>query len=351
MAITLDVIMPEMDGWELLGLLKKDPLTKHIPVIIVSVSTDKTTGEALGAVGYVDKPIAKEALLAEIKKIGSRQSKNQKRVLLVEDNTTAVLQVTKVLDIIGVAVDVAADGEMALDLIEHRIPDDIILDIMMPGIDGFEVLETIRSKPLLKKTPVLILTAKDLTSEDIGKLSSNNVHQLIQKGDVDPEGLLDQVKAMLTLAETASLNAVKKPETIKKAARPIPRPKEPGHKPVILVVEDTPDNMTTLKAVIGDSYKMIEAVDGEQGIETAVRTIPDLILLDMSLPKKDGLSVVGELRKNDVTKHIPVIALTAQAMKGDREKILAGGCDDYVAKPIDPQEVRRIIDHWMGQLS
>jgi CheY-like chemotaxis protein len=117
--------------------------------------------------------------------------------------------------------------------------------------------------------------------------------------------------------------------------------------PVILVVEDNPDNMTTIKAIIRGNYTIEEAVDGEEGLQKAVALIPDLILLDISLPKIDGLTVVKELKKSKVTNHIPVIALTAQAMKGDKEKIMGSGCDDYVAKPIDPERFLIKLKKWL----
>jgi CheY-like chemotaxis protein len=117
--------------------------------------------------------------------------------------------------------------------------------------------------------------------------------------------------------------------------------------PAILIVEDNPDNMTTIKAVLQNRYRILEATDGEEGLRTAAEARPDLILLDMALPKMDGLTVVRHLKENRELSQIPVLAMTAQVMKGDRERILDAGCDDYIAKPIDPESFLKKIDEWI----
>ncbi|MFH0996298.1 MAG: response regulator [Pseudomonadota bacterium] len=453
-AVTLDIIMPDMDGWEVLQGLKKNPETKDIPVIIVSISEGRETGFALGAIGYVTKPVSKKLLISEIEKIGkpgtraimivddnemdrrqigriieeegldlieaesgaaclelinkqvpdvlvldlmmpepdgfavlerirgnpgtrdlpvivvtakdlSEADRNKlsgnvfsvleksavtsvtllaeikrilldldglaelpgpekpatlPRILLVEDNDAAIIQVKSVLEAAGYVVDVAGGGQAAFEYVSHTIPEGIILDLMMPGIDGFEVLEKIRGKRATENIPVLILTAKDLTPEDFKKLSANHIQQLVQKGDVDRESLLFKIGAMLGMRSGTHA-----------------RLSEDAGPPCILIVEDNPDNMTTIKAILQNRYRILEASDGEEGLRMASETGPDLILLDMALPKMDGFTVVRRLKDNKELSQIPVIAMTARVMKGDREKILAVGCDDYISKPIDPQ--------------
>lgn len=249
------------------------------------------------------------------------------RILLVEDNEAAIIQVKAVLESAGHAVDVARGGQEAIDFVSRTRPDGIILDLMMPDIDGFAVLEEIRGTPATAKIPVLILTAKDLTPHDLQRLSANHVQQLVQKGDVDRETLLMKTRAM------------------------IGRGRERGTSecPTILIVEDNPDNMVTIKAVLQNLYRIIEATNGEVGLDLATKTRPDLILLDMALPKMDGRTVLRHLRENRALAAIPVIAMTAQVMKGDREEILAAGCDDYIAKPIDPVDTLKKITAWLHQ--
>jgi CheY-like chemotaxis protein/signal transduction histidine kinase/HAMP domain-containing protein len=493
-AVTLDIIMPDMDGWEVLQGLKKNPATKDIPVIIVSISEDGGTGFALGAVGYVSKPVSKAQLLSEIEKIGKPGTRSvmivddsdldrreirriveqegmkpieaedgavclelikkqvpdvlvldlmmpepdgfavlerirgnpetrdlpvivvtakdlteedrkklsgnvvsvleksaaksaallaeikrilrdlegpsqyrgperrasPPRILLVEDNKAAVIQIKAVIESAGYVADVSRGGQEAFDYVSRTIPDGIILDLMMPEIDGFAVLEKIRGTKATAEIPVLILTAKDLTPEDFKKLSAYRVRQLVQKGDVDRENLLCKVRAMLGIPEpraplhdgaSGTTELYKKFTRRRGDVKPGDSPDDPSAKasppPAILVVEDNPDNMTTIKAVLQNRYRILEATDGEEGLLTAAEAKPDLILLDMALPKMDGLTVVRRLKDNRELDHIPVIAMTARVMKGDRESILEAGCDDYVAKPIDPEGFLKKIGEWL----
>ena len=276
----------------------------------------------------------------------------QKTVLIVEDNESSVIQVKSILESGGFMVDVARDGEKALDYIKQRIPDGIILDLMMPGVDGFEVLEELRSTKDTAGIPVLILTAKDLTPDDLNRLSANNIQQLIQKGDVNREDLLDMTRKMSGLVpEMTTEVAHKKNKTNPPAARKevmLPNRKRKG-KSTILVIEDNPENLITIKAVLKSRYEIFGASDGETGLKTTLVEQPDLVLLDMSLPKMDGFEVARNIKKDENTRHIPVIALTARAMKGDREKTIEAGCDDYISKPIDPEEILTKIQKWAGK--
>jgi signal transduction histidine kinase/CheY-like chemotaxis protein/HAMP domain-containing protein len=246
------------------------------------------------------------------------------RILLVEDNEAAIIQIRSVLERAGYRVDVTRGGQEAFEYVSHTIPDGIVLDLMMPEIDGFEVLEKVRGRSATKAIPVLILTAKDLTPEDFKRLSANHIQQLVQKGDVDQESLLLKISTMLKKG--------KKPDAGK--VRPLIPASE---SPTVLIVEDNPDNMATIKAILGNRYRVLEATDGEEGLRVAAESWPDLILLDMALPKMDGFAVVRHLKESETLARIPVIALTARVMKGDRDHILAAGCDDYMAKPIDPE--------------
>jgi signal transduction histidine kinase/response regulator RpfG family c-di-GMP phosphodiesterase len=267
------------------------------------------------------------------------------RILLVEDNEAAVIQVRSVLESAGYAVDVARTGREAIAFVAKTVPDGIVLDLMMPEVDGFEVLEEIRNRPETATLPVLILTAKDLGAEDFKRLSANNVQQLVQKGDVDQASLLRQVGSMLE-----SIHA-RKPGSVQDqagseglfAGQPV-IPAASSGQPTVLVVEDNADNMVTMEAILGNRFRIIPAVNGEDGLRLAAEFRPDLILLDMALPGLDGMAVAARLKADPGLRHIPVIALTAQAMKGDRERILAAGCEDYLSKPIDPERLLRVID-------
>ncbi|MDD4969587.1 MAG: response regulator [Paludibacter sp.] len=251
-----------------------------------------------------------------------RTTDSQKTILLVEDSEPAIIQLKDFMEESGYKILTAHDGPEALGIISQVVPDAMILDLMMPGMDGFEVLQTIRDAEPTANIPVLILTAKHITKEDLRLLKRNNVHQLIQKGDVNRVELLSSV-ASLVHAEKID------PEYLRKEIKPI------VGKPVILIVEDNSDNMLTVKAILEDSYTLLEAADGAQGIVMAKAHTPHLILMDIALPGVDGIAAFNEIRNDGHLAHIPIVALTASAMTMDRETILAYGFDGYIAKPID----------------
>ncbi len=362
--LVLDLLMPGMDGFQVLEKIRKNPETKNLPVIIVTAK-DITEEDKIKLSGEVSSVIAKsdttpQDLFKEIKRIIKELEKSQKvsvsakntpenRILLVEDNKDAIIQMKSILEREDYVVDVANGGQEALVYIKHTIPDGIILDLMMPEVDGFEVLKKIRSTESTKNIPVLILTAKDLTREDLSKLSTNNIQQLIRKGNVDINDLLLKVRLMLgnqpkSQVSGSRFKVQKNKGSFKKSIK-----KKDTDLPNVLIVEDNPDNMTTIKAILQNKYNITEAFDGEQGLKSVQSQIPDMILLDMSLPKMDGEEIVKILKTDSETKNIPVIAVTARVMKGDEENFLKAGCDDFVAKPIEPVELNEKINKLLNK--
>jgi signal transduction histidine kinase/CheY-like chemotaxis protein/HAMP domain-containing protein len=241
-------------------------------------------------------------------------------ILLVEDNEPAIIQMKDFLEESGYQILVASDGSEALEIIAHTLPDAMIIDLMMPGVDGFVLLNELRNEEATANIPVLVLTAKQITKDELKSLKRNNIHQLIQKGDVKRKELLSAI---------ASIWANEPEEETKKPKRAV------VGKPLVLVVEDNPDNMTTVKALLADDYTIIETLDGNEAIKMAKKHKPHLILMDIALPNMDGIEAFQEIRNNARLQHIPVIALTASAMTTDRETILAYGFDAYIAKPIE----------------
>ncbi len=239
------------------------------------------------------------------------------RILLVEDSEPAIIQLTDILQSEGYRVDAARNGLEALALIERAPPAAMILDLMMPEIDGFQVLSTLRSSERSEPLPVLILTAKQITRDELSILKSNHVHQLIQKGDINKDGLLAAVARMV--------------------APPPPSPRRRlrrAGKALVLVVEDDPDNLRTLQALLDERFEVITAPDGQAGLELARQYQPDLILTDIAMPVMDGIEALEALRADVALRDIPVIAVTASAMSGNRDEILARGFDHYISKPI-----------------
>lgn len=259
------------------------------------------------------------------------QESKLKTVLIVEDNESAIIQIKSLVEEIGVRVLVAHNALEAFNIIDNIIPDAMILDLMMPEIDGFSVLQTMRDAEATALVPVLILTAKHITKDDLKNLKRNNIHQLIQKGDVDRLKLQQAVTSMIYPEKTGTIEPQRTLQDI------------PG-KPLVLVVEDNPDNMITVRAMLAGNYTVLEAVDGNEGIEMARLHIPHLILMDIALPGINGIEAFQRIRSIPTLSHIPVIALTASAMEKDREAILSHGFDAYIAKPIIAKEFFKVIN-------
>ncbi len=265
----------------------------------------------------------------------------EKIILVVEDSEPAIIQLKDILQEAGFQVMVAHNGGEALEQISKVLPDAMILDLMMPEIDGFQVLQAVRANVDTAHLPVLILTAKHLEGKDLKNLKQNQVYQLLQKGDVNREQLLHIINDMVFAPKETS---PEKPETTKEKPenqKIIKTTK--GEKPSILVVEDNVDNMLTIKTLLGNNYRVIEAFDGQDGINKAKAHHPDLILMDIAMPVMNGFRAFDAIRKEKSLKHIPIVAVTASALTADREEILHYGFDGYIPKPIDVEQFDKTI--------
>ncbi|MCX6206969.1 MAG: response regulator [Bacteroidetes bacterium] len=253
-----------------------------------------------------------------------------KTILLIDDSEAALLQMKYLLEESGFHILVAENGQAAFDILENNIPDVIVLDLMMPGIDGFHVLKNLRAQVKTENIPVLILTAKLISKEELLFFNRNNVHQLIQKGDVKRSELLAKINLLLYPAHTI----IPKNTTDQSTAI---------IKPLVLVVEDNPDNLLTIKALLDGKYQLIEATDGIEALEIIKKQLPNLVLMDIALPRQDGIQTFLAIQQDELLKHIPVIAITASAMNSDRESILAHGFRGYISKPIDHIQFHQMI--------
>jgi signal transduction histidine kinase/CheY-like chemotaxis protein/HAMP domain-containing protein len=262
------------------------------------------------------------------------------RILVIEDNDVAVMQIRSALEENGFAVTTASNGREGLESIDKTLPDAVILDLMMPKVSGFQVLEQIRSNPATSGLPVLILTAKELTREELANLELNNVRQLIRKGSLDRDQLTARVKDLIS--RPAPLKQSQPTSTSISTSTS-------GASRLILVVEDNPDNLYLITAILEEAdYKYITAENGKEAVNKAKESFPGLILMDIQLPILSGLDAAGQIKAEPRLAHIPIIALTAKAMKGDKEQILSAGCNDYISKPIDAETLLKTMEKWMS---
>uniref|UniRef100_C6E6D5 histidine kinase n=1 Tax=Geobacter sp. (strain M21) TaxID=443144 RepID=C6E6D5_GEOSM len=347
--ITLDLLMPRMDGAAVLDKLRSNQSTAAIPVVVIT-SKDLSSTElerlscgvsAILSKGGLEREVVLDELVHSLERIGWRlpcePSGNGARILIVEDSEAATIQLRFALESAGFCVDAVSGGRHALSYLQTHVPDGIILDLMMPEVDGFDVLKAVRVSRLTEKVPVMVMTAKTLSPGEHDRLRLLEVNHLVQKGDVEQHELLRRIYEMLGAV------SLFKPDTAPAATGAALFPESQRGDGSVLVVEDNPDNLVTLRAVLGGSCRLVEATDGESGLLLARTGSPSLILLDMHLPGMDGLAVLRHLKQDNATALIPVVALTASAMAGDREMLMKAGCVAYVSKPYQPEELQELV--------
>jgi PAS domain S-box-containing protein len=305
-AIVLDMYLPKLDGWAVLAELKSDPALARIPVIIISVEEQRSRGFSLGACEYLVKPFEASRLVDVVSRsVGAERGE----VLVVDDDAATRELVCRELRAAGFTAAEARDGEDALVRARVTRPALIVLDLVMPGMNGFEVLTKLRYEQIM--TPVLVLTGKTLTLAEQSILREG-MAAVVQKNGVSIEQVVSEAKRLLLDRRDSSTQKL----------------------PRVLYVEDSAQNRDVVRRYLAGIFEVIEAEDGEHGLERARRDSPDLILMDLSLPRLDGWEATRRLKAGPQAS-IPVVALTAHASREDQARARAAGCDGYLTKPVD----------------
>ncbi len=341
-AITLDLQLPIVDGWSVLDRLKHDPATRHIPVHIISVMEGRHRGLHQGAIAYLQKPVTKEALdesLANIKQFVERGVKN---LLVVEDDEAQRKSIIELIgegDVRSTAVGTAAE---ALTALREGQYDCMVLDLGLPDMTGFELLEQLKQAGLLGDLPIIVYTAKDLTKQEETELK--RVAETIIVKDVNSmERLLDETALFLHRVE-ANL-----PQPKRRMLEQIHKndPVLAGKK--VLIIDDDVRNIFALTSVMErQRMHVIYAENGRDGIKLLEQTPDvDIVLTDIMMPEMDGYETARAIRQNPAIRTLPIIALTAKAMKGDREKCIAAGASDYITKPVDTDQLLSLLRVWL----
>ena len=318
--ILLDLHMPKLDGWGVLARLKGDPATANIPVVILSVEEQRARGFSFGACDYLVKPVEPDMLVAVVKKSIRPEAGD---VLVVDDDPAMRELVSRSLRRVGFTTVEAATGEEALLRARVVSPAMVVLDLLMPGIDGFEVLRTLRAEG--NDVPILVLTGKSL-SRDEQRTLEDGVSHVLAKGGVALDELVRQATKLV-----ASKRSIEKL---------LPR---------ILYVEDNPQNRDIVRRYLSADFELMEAEDGEAGVERATREVPDLILMDLSLPRIDGWEATRRIKASPSVAHVPIVAVTAHAGQEERQKARDAGCVEYVTKPVERDHLMSVIRRLLPQ--
>jgi signal transduction histidine kinase/CheY-like chemotaxis protein len=343
-AITLDVMLPNKDGWNILKEFKEHPATRDIPVILISVMGDKNLGFALGAFEYFIKPIAPDKLLSAFSKLENLAKKKIEKIVIVDDDEMEFEKFKRAFKNEAIKIEYIKDSELAFSKILEVQPDLIILDLIMPKVDGVSLSYKLKSNKDTKHIPILISTAKDLTDEEKNSLN-NIVEEITVKSKGHPLDVLKVVRDRIRMHEEFSASEERIPENqiipVEEQAEGIPDLEEAAAEnfvPVgeVLIVDDDSDTLFTVSEIVQScECKTILAQSGAECLELLEESIPDLILLDIMMPGMDGFQTLQKIKANSRWSNIPVFAVTAKAMAEDKEIIMRHGFDDYIPKPVN----------------
>jgi HAMP domain-containing protein/CheY-like chemotaxis protein/signal transduction histidine kinase len=341
-AITLDIDLPGIDGWQVLDRLKHHPDTRHIPVHIVSGVGRKQEGLRAGALSFLEKPVSRESLLETIDQMSGFIDRGVRNLLVVEDDETqrnAIIELIGDDDVNIVAVGTAAE---AIEQLRSSQYDCMVLDLGLHDSNGFDLLEQIKTDESMQSVPIIIYTGKDLSSQEETQLR-RYADTIIVKDARSPERLLDETALFLHRIEA------RLPEDKRRMLEQLHNTESVLTGRKVLVVDDDLRNIFALTAVLeANGMDVVFAENGNDAIaKLKENTDTGIVLMDVMMPEKDGYETTREIRQMAEFRTLPIIALTAKAMKGDREKCIAAGASDYVTKPVDTDQLLSLMRVWL----
>jgi CheY-like chemotaxis protein len=341
-AVTLDIDLPGIDGWTVLDRLKHAPETRHIPVHILSGVDQRQRGLRQGAVSYLEKPIGKEQLDSAFERISTFLEAGVKRLLVVEDDA---VQRQSIIELIGegdVEITAVGGSAEALEKLAETRFDCMVLDLGLSGEDGFELLERVKSDPQMRELPIIIYTGKDLSQAEETRLR-RYAESIIIKDVKSPERLLDETALFLHRVETNL------PDEKRRMLEQLHRTDTVFTGKNILVVDDDVRNIFSLTSVLEQQgMNVLFAENGREAL-AVLEEHPevDLVLMDVMMPEMDGYETTRAIRQDPRHTGLPIISLTAKAMKGDREKSITAGASDYITKPVDTDQLLSLMRVWL----
>ncbi|MFL5509634.1 MAG: response regulator, partial [Gemmatimonadaceae bacterium] len=343
-AITLDIDMPGMDGLQVLDRLKHDPETRHVPVHIISGVEEKREGLKAGAIAYLTKPVSKEGLDDAFGRISAFIDQVPKNLLVVEDNETQRQSIVELIAHDDVDITAVASAEEAIAKLHEKHFDCMVLDLGLKtgDMNGFDLLERVKSDDQNRDLPIIIYTGKELSQEEETRIKKY-AETIILKDVKSPERLLDETALFLHRVEA------KLPEQKRKMLEHLHDADSVVAGKTVLVVDDDVRNIFSLTSMLEDHGMVVRfAENGKQAIEQLKKDPNvDVALMDVMMPEMDGYETTRAIRGMEQFKTLPIIALTAKAMKGDREKCIAAGASDYITKPVDTEQLLSLLRVWL----
>jgi CheY-like chemotaxis protein len=344
-AITLDIDMPGIDGWQVLDRLKHNPDTRHIPVHIISGIDRRQQGLMAGAIAYLEKPVDKARLDEAFGHIRSFIDNRVKRLMIVEDDVNQQRSIVELIGDDDIEIVTVGSGEEALEELRRGHFDCMVLDLGLGGgMTGFDLLERVKGdqRQTTREIPIIIYTGRDLSQAEETRLRKY-AETIIVKDVKSPERLLDETALFLHRVEA------KLPETKRRMLEQLHHTDVVFAGKQVLIVDDDVRNIFSLTSVL-ESHGMNVAF-AENGRDALARLEGgpdmDLVLMDVMMPEMDGYETTRAIRQNPRFRSLPIIALTAKAMKGDREKCIAAGASDYITKPVDTEQLLSLMRVWL----
>ncbi|GIK95998.1 MAG: histidine kinase [Alphaproteobacteria bacterium] len=341
-AISLDLFLPDMLGWTILSQLKQDPATRHIPVQIVTLDEDRQHGLARGAFSFITKPATPDGLQAAIARIKEYAAPRRKHLLVVEDDSAERMSIAELLGHDDIEISTAGTGGEALRLLRDEPCDCVVLDLRLPDMSGFEILERIRDDEALSDLPVVVFTGRELSPEEDAQLHTM-ARSIVVKGVESPERLLDETALFLHRIVSEL------PPEKRRLLELLHNSDEDLAGRTVLLVDDDARNIFALSSVLERrGMKVLAATTGAEAISLINAGLDiAIVLMDIMMPEMDGYRTIQKIRENPAFRRLPIVALTAKAMKGDREKCLEAGASDYLAKPVNTEQLLSALRMWL----
>ncbi|MGV3509315.1 MAG: response regulator [Sphingobacteriaceae bacterium] len=341
LAILLDIQLPIKDGWEVMQELKSNPATRHIPVHIMSSLEVKKESLIKGAVDFINKPIALEQMQQMFEKLEEALNKHPKKVLIIEENPKHARALAYYLETFNVTSEVKGSVTECIETLLKDAAECVILDMGIPDQNAYETLDQIKQHPGLENIPIIIFTGKNLSKAEESRLKYY-ADSIVMKTAHSYQRILDEVALFLHLVEEKESPKEKKSQNLVELNEVL------AGKTVLIADDDVRNIFSLTKALEQLKMKVLSATDGSEALKVLDENPQtDVVLMDMMMPEMDGYESTKKIRKNPRFRNLPILAVTAKAMVGDREKCIQAGASDYISKPVDIDQLISLLRVWL----